>query len=406
VPPDAYTERLSYHLEVAPRFINSVVDKCVGRGFGIITAHSHPTSDAAQYSSSDDAGEERLFKVFSEILGPGKHGSLLFTRRDVIGRVPGEKRFVPLDRVTVIGPRITSFVPRAERTPIRASSPTIQDRQVLAFGTEGQAQLEELRIGIVGLGGTGSAVAAQLGRLGIKKFVLVDPDIFEPSNLSRLYGSRFADTRKPIFKTEIIARLLTSVAPTANLTLLKASVVRQSVLLQLRDCDVVFGCTDNDWSRSVLNRFAYQYLAPLIDLGIRITLKDGSVEGIGGRVARVGPDSACLRCAHHLDPDRIRAESMPEQQRRALVKEHYLEGVDNPAPAVISFNTTMAGFAVSELLLIALGIGDESRANELIYDGLDGIAFRVRPEPNPECDICSATGLRGIGDLQVVSAYE
>src|SRR5207249_1860878 len=139
----------------------------------------------------------RLFKVFSDLLGPEKHGSLLFTLTDVAGRVPGGRHFSSLDRLVVVGPRIFGLnLVKAKKV----SSPRVSvahDRQVLAFGTAGQELLGQLRIGIVGLGGTGSAVAVQLVRLGVRKFVLVDPDTFEASNLSRLYGSRFADTRKP-----------------------------------------------------------------------------------------------------------------------------------------------------------------------------------------------------------------
>src|SRR6266550_8673775 len=109
VPLESYTERLSDHLEVTPRFINSVIDKCIGKGFGIITAHSHPTSEAAHYSPSDDAGEGRLFDVFAGILGSGKHGSLLLTRTDTIGRLPAGRRFVALDRLRMIGSRISAF---------------------------------------------------------------------------------------------------------------------------------------------------------------------------------------------------------------------------------------------------------------------------------------------------------
>ncbi len=407
VPKDAYTQRLSDHLEVAPRSINSVVDKCMKKGFGIMTVHSHPMSDAAHYSRSDDAGEERLFTVFSDLLGRSKHGSLLFTESETIGRFPSPKGFAPLERLRIIGSRLVSVSPG--RTSIRSdvTSQAMPDRQILAFGRQGQNLLESLRIGVVGLGGTGSVVTEQLVRLGINKFVLIEPDKFEKSNLSRLYGSRLEDTTKSHLKVEILARLIRSVSPSADLTIVPESVVKQSVLLKLRDCEIVFACTDNDWSRSVLNRFAYQYLIPVVDIGIRITVKDNVVQGIGGRVARVGPDTACLRCAHHLDPDRIRAESMPEERRRALAREHYIEGVvDNPAPAVISFNTTLSGFAVSELLLFTLGVGDTSRANELIFDGMEGVAFRARPTPIPDCDICSQAGLRGIGDLQVVSSYE
>src|SRR5712691_11801163 len=56
VPDDGYVERLSYHLEIAPRFINSVVDRCVGKGFGIVVTHSHPGRGIASYSTSDDHG--------------------------------------------------------------------------------------------------------------------------------------------------------------------------------------------------------------------------------------------------------------------------------------------------------------------------------------------------------------
>lgn len=47
-------------------------------------------------------------------------------------------------------------------------------RQVRALGAEGQQ-----RVAIVGLGGTGSIAAQQQVHLGIRDFVLVDPDVVE-----------------------------------------------------------------------------------------------------------------------------------------------------------------------------------------------------------------------------------
>src|SRR3989442_2474424 len=41
------------------------------------------------------------------------------------------------------------------------------ERQVLAFGAESQALLQQLHVGVVGVGGTGSAVVEQLARLGV-----------------------------------------------------------------------------------------------------------------------------------------------------------------------------------------------------------------------------------------------
>ncbi len=45
--------------------------------------------------------------------------------------------------------------------------------------------LAETRVGIAGAGGLGSNVALMLARSGIQRFVLVDGDVVEPSNLNR-----------------------------------------------------------------------------------------------------------------------------------------------------------------------------------------------------------------------------
>ncbi len=407
VPRDAYVERLPYHLEIAPRFINDAISMCLAKGFGIVVVHSHRGAGRASYSISDDHGERRLFRVFSDLLGDGRHASLLLTEHDLVGRTFVGDREVSIETLSIVGNRTQELrlsETGSDQRPSVAESQRSRER--LAFGGAGQRRISRLRVGVVGLGGTGSAIVEQLARLGVEHFECVDQDKFEPSNLSRTYGSYFKDTRrKGLSKTAIASRLATSVNPEAHVEGIKDNIVRQSVLMQLRDCDVIFSCTDNDLSRAALNRMAYQYLIPLIDLGIRITTSEGSVTGVGGRVARVGPDAPCLRCAHHLDPERIRVEAMPPEQRVSLLREHYITGIDDPVPAVISYNTTVASLAVSELLDLLLGIGIEGRPNELIYDGLEGNVFRARTVSDPHCDICSVNGLKATGDLQIVSAY-
>ena len=48
------------------------------------------------------------------------------------------------------------------------------DRNVRAFGADLQRALGELRVTIVGCGGTGSAVAEQITRLGVRHLHLID----------------------------------------------------------------------------------------------------------------------------------------------------------------------------------------------------------------------------------------
>jgi tRNA A37 threonylcarbamoyladenosine dehydratase len=52
--------------------------------------------------------------------------------------------------------------------------------------------LSNLNVGIVGAGGTGSALAEQLIRLGIGNLIVIDDDVFKSSNINRVYGSRVA----------------------------------------------------------------------------------------------------------------------------------------------------------------------------------------------------------------------
>lgn len=47
--------------------------------------------------------------------------------------------------------------------------------------------LRAVRVGIAGLGGIGSNVAMMLARTGFARFVLVDDDVVEPSNLNRQF---------------------------------------------------------------------------------------------------------------------------------------------------------------------------------------------------------------------------
>ena len=67
------------------------------------------------------------------------------------------------------------------------------DRSVRAFGGAIQSAISKLRFAIVGNGGTGSAVAEQLVRLGARDLILFNPDSLETSNLTRVYGSTRVD---------------------------------------------------------------------------------------------------------------------------------------------------------------------------------------------------------------------
>jgi molybdopterin-synthase adenylyltransferase len=169
---------------------------------------------------------------------------------------------------------------------------------------------------------------------------------------------------------------------------------------------VVFCCTDNEASRAVLNRFAYQYFVPVIDVGSRIVAKEGRILGAAGRVTLLAPTLPCLWCGFHLDAARIRAETLEAGERAKLQAEGYIEGVDEPAPSVISLNSTVASLAVTLLIGMLTPFGAvPQESGEQIYDAVDGTVFRVTAARNPDCHVCGNRGVTGLGDLEPVTTY-
>ena len=79
------------------------------------------------------------------------------------------------------------------------------DRQLRAFGAQGQVRLEGLRIGIVGAGGIGSLLTQQLVYLGVKNFTLIDDDTVGTTNLNRLVGANQWDVSTA--KVAVLGRL-------------------------------------------------------------------------------------------------------------------------------------------------------------------------------------------------------
>src|SRR2546430_15524248 len=63
------------------------------------------------------------------------------------------------------------------------------DRQVRVFDSQSTADLGYLRVGVVGCGGTGSAVASLLARIGVRRIAFLDPDRVDETNLNRLHFS-------------------------------------------------------------------------------------------------------------------------------------------------------------------------------------------------------------------------
>jgi molybdopterin-synthase adenylyltransferase len=379
-----------------------VVKRAAQTDQAIVLVHTHPGSRRiVGYSPVDDAGERELFQAFYGRAITQPHASMVMSEDLAAGRFwfhDGGNR--PADRLLVVGARL-DIVPLNGLPLPAAGGGELHDRQVIAFGTAGQARLSTLTVAVVGLGGTGSVTTQQLVRLGVRRLILVDHDYLEESNVSRVYGSTLADARQGLSKVEIALREAKAVGLEAEIETIQGSVLDEEVALQLRRADVIFGCTDNHWSRAILNSLAYQYYLPLIDMGNRIDSDGLNIRAMSGRVSLVQPGAPCLFCSGIIDPKQISAESLSNAELESLAREGYVTGLAVANPSVISLNTTVAGLAVGEFLNLVTGFGGTGEVDkprpQLHYDAAAGTVRPVQYEAAPTC-LCGKSAYVGIGD--------
>lgn len=388
VPQDAYDRRTGDSIVIRPEFLAGVFKKARNQRYSIIMAHTHPWDGPVAASATDIDGEKVLFPTLFRRVPNVPHGRLVVGKSsyDAMVCLTPNSQQLPVE-IFDIGRSIR----RITNEPIREGFDEVFDRQVRAFGPEGQRKIESLRVGIVGLGGTGSIVAQELAHLGCKDFLLVDSDLIEESNLNRVVGATTKDVGRP--KVEITGDLIRKIRPAAKIETLYESVLISSVAKKLVASDIFFCCTDTHGSRAVLTQLAYQYLVPAFDLGVQIEARNGSVSHITGRVQMLTPGLACLVCADLLNADAVRKDLMTEAQRRA---DPYIVGANENQPAVISLNGTIASLAVTMYLSAVTGIPVSARHQ--VYRAELGIVRSIENEQVPNCIICSAKGALGQGD--------
>ena len=87
-------------------------------------------------------------------------------------------------------------------------------RTELLVGQKGSQKLAQTSVAVIGLGGVGSYSAEALARSGIGKFILIDFDVIEPSNINRQILALQSTIGKP--KVEIMQQRIRDINPKAE----------------------------------------------------------------------------------------------------------------------------------------------------------------------------------------------
>lgn len=290
------------------------------------------------------------------IVSPTEKG-ITFTGRLVAG-----DQVRPIGSLWSIGDRFRRITPYGQAFNTATDK---YDRNIRAFGGDIQSAFSEMRVGIVGCGGTGSAVAELLVRLGVRDFFLIDPDILSASNITRVYGSCEDDAGRP--KVAVAARHLQWIAPDAKVRALQSMINTLSTAEQLASCDLLFGCTDDNAGRLVLSRLSSYLMIPVFDCGVLLSSREqGALDGINGRITTLTAGAPCLICRGRIDLKRAAAEMMTPNERQRLENEGYAPALGRVEPAVVTFTTAVASAAVNEMLERFIGFGPEPRPNEVL----------------------------------------
>jgi molybdopterin/thiamine biosynthesis adenylyltransferase len=202
-------------------------------------------------------------------------------------------------------------------------------------------------------------------------------------------------------------RLIKSIAPQAQVSLVHAQVQSAVALDRLKGTDVLFGCVDNDGARLILNELALAYGIPYWDLAVGIDAGHGRVSSAGGRVAAVLPGGPCLQCMGEIDPPEATFFLGSPEEQRIQLERGYVRGLNVRAPAVVSLNAAIAAIAVNEFAVYVSGLRPVQPYSELDLLGV-GRATKgqwLTPRQVDRRSGCVQCTLAGIGDAASVNRY-
>lgn len=369
----------------------------------ICVVHSHP-SGALEFSQMDDDHEPDLFKTAFNRNNDGRpHVSLVLTTDNhVFGRVwTRNLRSYELSLIRVLGIRFTMHYDGKFARINRE----IFHRQQLAFGKTLNNDLEKLRIAVIGAGATGTAAATLLSRIGVGQVLLIDDDLVERSNLSRLHGATASDADAGRPKVEVLRNSITNAGIGTRVRVIKNWVGAPECRDAIKSCDIVMGCTDDHSGRMFLNRLAHFYLIPVFDMGIVIEpSKEGTkLLALQGRLTVLWPGNTCLLCRGEVNARTAAEEHLKRSDPMGYERrkdERYVVGGGDPNPAVITFTTEVATMAVNELIHRITGFKAHGSQNHVIRFFNRGEDCTPGAKHREGCPICNSEDYWGLGDVE------
>jgi molybdopterin/thiamine biosynthesis adenylyltransferase len=364
--PDDYERQGVTFLELKREFVHQAIGRLQESAHldTIIDVHTHPFSRASvAFSSVDDRDEVQFFRFLRSEIGDVSFASIVLSQTEYSARYWEEGAGSPRAIRTTV--KTQTFAERIRDTRESRSGDggasgggayderDMFHRTSLAVGVDVMRSIAaDQRIAIVGVGGLGSVVAEHLVHSGFQHLVLVDPDVLEVSNLSRVVGAYHSDAVAGVPKVEAIAAHIRRINPKAVVNALKVAVEEDSAISAIARCDWLIVATDNHASRSAAQMHSLRYFVPLISVGVNITVENNQVADMSGEVIVARPgDRVCLFCLGRVNFVKVASEAhFDGHVREELVRRGYVQGQSVKEPAVKTLNAMVATLAVDALI--------------------------------------------------------
>jgi hypothetical protein len=384
--PDEFPPGIHGYRQFAAGALARLGNRAAQEHLAMVTVHSHPGAGERNGLSGDDlTAHERVFPHLLDITGAASVTGVALGEASAAGESwhsDGSRR--ELAHVKVLGANVRVLRP----CPTRSPSGDLErfDRQVLMFGTAGQARLRSLHVGVLGAGGGGSILIEQLAHLGVGQITAVDPDVVKPHNLSRIMGATERDARKQRKKVHVARNHVRQIDPSIRFHAIDGDISHSHVAQRLLDCDYLLLATDTATARLVANAIAQSFLIPLIQIGAKVELRaGGEIEQIYTAVRSVLPRHGCLSCGGLIDPILLQREAATPEQR---AQQNYLGDDDIVDPSVTTLNAAAAAGALNALLMSVIGQADPHLAEHRITLTREGRVLNTTPKRDPDCRWC------------------
>lgn len=258
-----------------------------------------------------------------------------------------------------------------------------------AIGESVQQQLSETTISLVGCSGVGSQLAIQLAALPIRRIGLIDGDMIEAHNLSRMPLATESDLGQN--KALVLGQRLAAMRSDLAIMVSDSPLRRGFDNPATHGADMLITAVDRDTPRLLASQTARRRMIPHLDVGTAVRLNDSGSLLLSADVRFLMPTfgAGCISCVGGLrDQEEAEYELMaPAGSLRRLADENW--DARGRLGSLATINATAAATAIQMWLDMLRHNTFTSKWHRIIWhphNGWESHASDVTGAPN--CKFC------------------